>query len=310
MFVSSSHTISRFAGTGPGTFATTATTLPANLTNPNGLAFDARGDLFVADPGQSVIKELPLNPVTNTFGTATLFAGPGLSLSAPTGLVFDAHGDLFLAVSNGFNSGSITEFAAGGTPGTFGKTSTFTDSSLGQVEGLAVNAHGDLFAANNVNNTITEFASTGQGTFGAATTLSGGGLDRPSGLAFDALGDLFAADNVKGTITEFASTGQGTFKSGTTFAPGLVNPEGLAFDTLGDLFSANETGTITKLAFNPATGMFGVAQIIETEISPSFLVFGPSVPPAIPEASTTVSFGLLLAMGLGGLVIAARRKKA
>jgi len=29
----------------------------------------------------------------------------------------------------------------------------------------------------------------------------------------------------------------------------------------------------------------------------------------VPEASTTVSFGLLLALGLGGLVIAARRKK-
>ena len=29
----------------------------------------------------------------------------------------------------------------------------------------------------------------------------------------------------------------------------------------------------------------------------------------VPEASTTVSFGLLLALGMGGLVIAARRKK-
>ena len=30
----------------------------------------------------------------------------------------------------------------------------------------------------------------------------------------------------------------------------------------------------------------------------------------VPEASTTVSFGLLLALGMGGLVVAARRKKA
>lgn len=33
-------------------------------------------------------------------------------------------------------------------------------------------------------------------------------------------------------------------------------------------------------------------------------------PPAVPEASTTASLGLLLALGLGGLVIAAKRKKA
>lgn len=30
----------------------------------------------------------------------------------------------------------------------------------------------------------------------------------------------------------------------------------------------------------------------------------------VPEASTTVSFGLLLALGMGGVVVAARRKKA
>ena len=32
--------------------------------------------------------------------------------------------------------------------------------------------------------------------------------------------------------------------------------------------------------------------------------------PAVPEASTTVSLGLLLALGLGGLVVAARRKNS
>jgi len=32
-------------------------------------------------------------------------------------------------------------------------------------------------------------------------------------------------------------------------------------------------------------------------------------PPSVPEASTTVSFGLLLALGLSGLVVAAKRRK-
>ncbi len=34
------------------------------------------------------------------------------------------------------------------------------------------------------------------------------------------------------------------------------------------------------------------------------------VTPAVPEASTTASFGLLLALGMGGLVVAAKRRKA
>ncbi len=33
-------------------------------------------------------------------------------------------------------------------------------------------------------------------------------------------------------------------------------------------------------------------------------------PPAVPEASTTVSLGLLLALGIGGLAVAGKRKKA
>ncbi|MGI4791492.1 MAG: hypothetical protein ACRYFS_21910 [Janthinobacterium lividum] len=37
---------------------------------------------------------------------------------------------------------------------------------------------------------------------------------------------------------------------------------------------------------------------------------GPVAVAAVPEASTTVSFGLLLALGMGGVVIAAKKKKA
>ena len=53
----------------------------------------------------------------------------------------------------------------------------------------------------------------------------------------------------------------------------------------------------------PATGGSTVARVISAG---SLVATGAPV----PEASTTVSFGLLLALGLGGLVIAAKRKKA
>jgi len=53
----------------------------------------------------------------------------------------------------------------------------------------------------------------------------------------------------------------------------------------------------------PVTGGSTVARVISAG---SLVATGAPV----PEASTTVSFGLLLALGLGGLVIAAKRKKA
>ena len=41
----------------------------------------------------------------------------------------------------------------------------------------------------------------------------------------------------------------------------------------------------------------------------SFLAFGPITPLAVPESSTTISLGLLLALGMGGVVVARKRRK-
>ena len=60
-------------------------------------------------------------------------------------------------------------------------------------------------------------------------------------------------------------------------------------------------GTFTILGGLTANDQIAVA----TE---DFLVTVP--PPAVPEASTTVSLGLLLVLGLGGTVVSARRRKA
>jgi hypothetical protein len=61
------------------------------------------------------------------------------------------------------------------------------------------------------------------------------------------------------------------------------------------------TGPTTSLTFAGKynRGYFALDDISVNEI----------IPEAVPEASTTASFGLLLALGLGGVVIAAKRKK-
>ncbi len=38
--------------------------------------------------------------------------------------------------------------------------------------------------------------------------------------------------------------------------------------------------------------------------------YRPEIAAPVPEASTTISFGLMLALGLGGAFLAARKKKA
>ena len=336
LFVSNdgTNTISRFAGTGPGTFSTTATTLSdpnMTLNGPRGLVFDSRGDLFAANFNSTrsgvnngngnTITEFAAGTTPGTLGAGTVALTGGLT--GPEGLAFDSHGDLFAANAN---SGSITEFAftpgTGTTPGTFG-AGTAALTGLSAPGGLAFDAKGDLFAANLNSSTITEFAftpgtGTTPGTFGAGMTFatSASGLSGPRGLVFDSRGDLFAANIQNSTITKFAFNAvSGTFGAGTNFTdPSLGAPFGLAFDARGDLFAVNVSGSITEFAFTAGTGTtpdtLGAGMVVETGLSsPRFLTFGPSAPPAVPEASTTVSLGLLLALGLGGLVVAARKRR-
>ena len=123
--------------------------------------------------------------------------------------------------------------------------------------------------------------------------------------------DLFVS-SFSNTLSRFAGTGPGTFSTTPTTLSGAGTAEGLAFDTSGDLFVANfgsfnviNSGSITEFAAGTTPGTFAAGTIVQTGLTTAgFLTFGP---PAVPEASTTVSLGLLLA--LGGIVVAARRKK-
>ena len=325
LFVASqaSNSILRFAGTGSGTFSTTSTTLASGVFEPAGLAFDARGDLF-ADSQANSVTEFPVGAVSGTFTASVTLTDP--SLDDPIGLAVDPRGDLFVANQiSGTGVGRITEFLAGTVPGTFGSVTTLTIPGVNQLQGLTFDARGDLFASNlfggnNRDGSVTEFpVGAITGTFGAPTTLTAAdGLNYPVGLAADAQGNLFVADETGSSITEFASTGAGTFGTSKVIKTGLNRPNGLAFNANGDLFvadygtsrssSMNSTdGNVTEFA-STGVGTFGAGQPVETHQSDlTFLAFGPPAP--VPEASTTVSFGLLV-LGIGGLMVAARRKKS
>lgn len=98
--------------------------------------------------------------------------------------------------------------------------------------------------------------------------------------------------------------------------------------TLSVLVSlANGTTDMTTLHFTPgSTQFFGFtapsairevdftnaanAQSDQPFVSFDNISFGTASPSPVPEASTTVSLGLLLTLGLGGMAVAARRKKS
>ena len=204
----------------------TPTATLTGVNAPRALAFDARGDLFVANSQGTTVSEFAPGSTTPT---ATL-----TGLNSPTALAFDARGDLFVANAA---FGTVSEFAPGST------TPTATLTGLDSPAALAFDAHDNLFVASSGDNTVREFAP---GSTTPTATLTG--LDFPTALAFDASGDLFVANGDLGsnTVSEFApgsTTPTATLK-------GLNGPRALAFGASGNLFVANSDfpGTVSEFA--------------------------------------------------------------
>ena len=220
-------------------------TFASGLHEPEGLAFDAFGNLYEADFGSGNVYKFTPEGVQSTFASG---------LSTPQGLAFDAAGNLYVS-NTGHN---IYKFTPSGVQ------STFVSSGLTVPIGLAFDAAGNLYVGDNTANHIYEYTppSTVQSTF-ASSLLSG-----PEGLAFDAFGNLYVAGFTSGTIEEYSPTGAflGTFANNFS-----MGPKGLAFDAFGNLYEANsDTGDI--YAFTPG----GVQSTFATGLMrPTWLAFGP-----------------------------------
>ena len=107
---------------------------------------------------------------------------------------------------------------------------------------------------------------------------------------------------LSGGMEQFGATGIAGTYTGVTefFAPNAGQALG-PFADVGTVFVSQRSAGTYDLASDTTTF---------TASGTSFDLV-PGVPGApVPEASTTASFGLLLALGLGGLAVAAKRKKA
>lgn len=202
----------------------------AQLSYPDGLAFDAAGDLYISDHYNQVVREVtPAGVITTVAGNGTAGkSGDGGSatsaqLSYPGGLAFDAAGNLLVTDSgNGAirkvdTAGAISTVVGGGTLGTAGNGGPATDAPLNFPGFLAVDAAGNLFVADGADSVVREVSPegiittvAGNGTYG----YSGDGglataaqLNNPNGLALDAAGDLFIADAGNNVVREVTPAG-------------------------------------------------------------------------------------------------------
>jgi len=232
----------------------------AQLDDPQGIAVDRSGNLFIADTDNCRVVVVPartgalfgrsvvgghLDPVagSGTCGTAGLGGpAPAAELWTPTAVTTDAAGDLVVAdrgagyvvecpVVTGtyygvpIGAGDLGVVAGMGLYGAYltgGLPATGTTAELNDVRGLAIGPGGTLFATDSSQRAIREVPAVNGTVLGRAVTAA----------------DLYTAAGAAPT----GSGGDGTRWVLTT----MLAPWGIAVDRSGDLYYSDRTADVVR----------------------------------------------------------------
>ena len=214
--------ISTAVGSYPGNIGYTGdgqVAVQAQLANPQGIAFDAEGNLLFTDTQNHVIRR-----VARETGIITTIAGlgpnqPGYSgdggvaiesrLNSPAGLAVDNLGDLYFSdrgnhVIRKISAGVITTIAGNGVAGNSGDGSSAVLASIQSVNGVAVDQSGNVYitSGNTIrkidqsSGVISTIAGTGvEGYSGDGGPAVNAQLAHPWGVAVDTEGNIYIADS-------------------------------------------------------------------------------------------------------------------
>ena len=214
----------------------------AGLVAPQGLKFDAVGNLYIAEQQSSVIRKINTSGIISTFvGIPSLtgsYGGDGgqatnANLSNINDIIFDAVGNLYISDGSNnllrkINTNGIINTIAGDTVGW--------------------------------NTTCTGIPCSGySGDAGQATNAK---LAAPWGMAFDAVGNLYFSDqgnnrirkiNTAGIISTFAGNGTAGYSGdgGQATMAKINTPYGICIDMTGNLYVA-DLGNVVVRRIDPS----------------------------------------------------------
>lgn len=308
--------ISTIAGNGLGGYGGDGSIGTSAQINPNSVAVSKKGDVYISDAVNGVIRVVNGLGIINTFagtgiGGNTGNGGPALNarMDQPRGIAFDTKGNLFVAdaanhvVRKIDTFGIITRFAGNDTAGFMGDGGPATAARLDSPYAVAIDKKGNVFIADYKNNLIRKVDTAGIiSTFAGNTFMDYTGDNGPAGLAsfrkpvdlaVDAIGNLYIADvgnHVIRMIDTFkiitTVAGNGTFgfsgDLGPSIGANLYAPNGVTVDKYGNIYIgdannhrlrkvyattsvANTSNSSVKAYPNPAGDMITIEGVSNTD---------------------------------------------
>ncbi len=267
--------ITTFAGNGTkGYTGDGGPAIFAQLNNPNALAFDSKGNLYIADLLGYCVRKVDIQGNISTVAGIGIsgYSGEGGSatsakLTGTFGLIVDKDNNLYISdftrVRTVDQMGIIRTYAGTGKFDHTGYGGPAIMATLGAAFGLAFDNNNCLYFADNGNNCISKIDSAGNistvagigipnvggysGDGGQATSAR---LNRPKGVSFDKAGNMYIADSSNNCIRKVDTNGiistvigngtKGYSGDGSPATSASLNgPSAIAFDAGGNIYIAD-----------------------------------------------------------------------
>jgi len=261
-----------YAGNGVSGFKN-GPALSAQFNDPEGLAFDAQGRLYVADRGNNRIRIITSDGNVGTYagnGLAGFADGPDslAKFNQPTGVALDANGVVYVADFNNQRIRRVLKTKTVSTWAGSGKTAhadgTGALASFSFPFGITITPAGTAYVSDFssghirkiVGGVVSTLAGNGQSTFADGTGAQAS-FHTPEGIGVDASGNVYVADNLNGRIRKITPAGVVTTIAGNGTSGNIDGFDGnaqfrsingLAISPAGDIYVGDPgNGTIRKL---------------------------------------------------------------
>jgi len=235
----------------------------AKFNTPSGLAIDKKGNIYVADTGNHVIRKIEPNGKVSTLagnGQAGFRDGAAAQaqFNGPIGVAVDTNGKVYVADT--YNDkirvispdGQVHTIAGGDQPGMLdgaGSTALFDTPSS-----LVVNSLGEIFIADTRNNAVRKISVDGQ----VSTLIASDPKDftallrRPVGLAITHDDHLYVSELSHGRILHIAPDGRNRGLTGVDIdiipgddtSPRMSNPVALVVNAQGNLIVSDNAKNV------------------------------------------------------------------
>jgi hypothetical protein len=165
----------------PASGHTPTGSITSGVGGPQGLAVDAAGNLYVANPN-SIPPSVTIYPPGSTAPSMTLKQ----DLTVPTAVAVDKKGNVWVSNEEGSYQGSVVEFPAGNT------TPSTVISGLNPL-GIAVDSRRNLYVAN-YNSTAAFVSVYPPGATTPSKSFGQTDLVEPTGVTVGPTGDVYVSD--------------------------------------------------------------------------------------------------------------------